>query len=104
MRNTMTDRDLPVTEDELHAYADGELPDDRRSAVEAWLAAHPDDMTRVGAWRGQAGAIRNRFGTVAREPVPARFDLDQLAHAKWPWESAAAAAVIPSFLRGWLGL
>ena len=29
----MIDRDLPVTEDELHAYADGELPDDRRSAV-----------------------------------------------------------------------
>ena len=49
----MIDRDLPVTEDELHAYADGELPDDRRSAVEAWLAAHPDDMARVGAWRAR---------------------------------------------------
>ena len=99
----MIDRDLPVTEDELHAYADGELPDDRRSAVEAWLAAHPDDMTRVGAWRAQADAIRNRFGVVAREPVPARFDLDRLAHSTWPWKSIAAAAVIAFLLGGSLG-
>ena len=47
----MTDRDLPVTEDELHAYVDGELPSDRRPTIEAWLAAHPDDMARVNAWR-----------------------------------------------------
>ena len=31
----MTDRDLPVTEDELHAYVDGELAPDRQAAVEA---------------------------------------------------------------------
>jgi len=99
----MIDRDLPVTEDELHAYADGELPDDRRSAVEAWLAAHPDDMARVGAWRAQADAIHNRFGAVAREPVPARFDIDRLAHSAWPWKSIAAAAVIAFLLGGSLG-
>ena len=29
----MTDRDLQVTEDELHAYVDGELPDGRRAAA-----------------------------------------------------------------------
>src|SRR5262249_10361124 len=59
--------------------------------------------TRVGAWRAQADAIRNRFGAVAREPVPARFDLDQLAHATWPWKSVAAAAVIAFLLGGSLG-
>jgi anti-sigma factor RsiW len=31
----MTTRDSPVTEDELHAYVDGELPVDRREAVAA---------------------------------------------------------------------
>ena len=39
----MTDHNIPVTEDELHAYVDNELPVERRAAVEAWLAAHPDD-------------------------------------------------------------
>jgi anti-sigma factor RsiW len=99
----MTDRDLQVTEDELHAYVDGELQDERRAAVETWLAAHPDDMTRVGAWRAQADAIRNRYGAVAREPLPARFDLDRLARNVWPWKSIAAAAVIAFLLGGSVG-
>ncbi len=34
----MIDRDHIVGEDELNAYVDGELPADRRMAVEAWLA------------------------------------------------------------------
>ena len=56
----MTDPNVPVSEDELHAYVDGELPADRQPAVEAWLAAHPDDMARVTAWRALADAIRAR--------------------------------------------
>jgi anti-sigma factor RsiW len=102
----MNDRDQPVTEDELHSYVDGELPADRRSAVEAWLAAHPDDMARVSAWRAQADAIRSRYGAVASEPVPARFDVERLARASWPWKSVAAAAVIAFVLggsAGWFG-
>lgn len=99
----MTDRDLQVTEDELHAYVDGELQDERRAAVETWLAAHPDDMTRVGAWRAQADAVRNRYGAVAREPLPARFDLDRLARNVWPWKSIAAAAAIAFLLGGSVG-
>ncbi len=58
----MIDRDFVVTEDELHAYVDGELPAERRGAVEAWLAAHPDDAARVAAWRSQAELIRARYG------------------------------------------
>ena len=38
----MIDRDSPVTEDELHAYIDGELPADRKEAVATWLATHPE--------------------------------------------------------------
>ena len=43
----MTNRSIPVTEDELHAYVDNELPAERRGDVEAWLATHPDDAERV---------------------------------------------------------
>jgi anti-sigma factor RsiW len=96
----MTDRDSPVTQDELHAYVDGEIPADRRGAVEAWLASHPEDAARVAEWRAQADAIRARYGAVASEPVPARFDLDKLARGSRSWRAAAVAAVLAAFLAG----
>jgi anti-sigma factor RsiW len=96
----MSDRDSPVTEDELHAYIDGEIPADRRQAVEAWLASHPDDAARVAAWRAQADAIRTRYGAVAGEQVSPRFDLDKLARSTRSWRAIAAAAVVLAFLTG----
>ena len=52
----MIDRNIPVTEDELHAYVDNELPAERRIDVESWLATHPDDAERVQSWRAMADA------------------------------------------------
>jgi anti-sigma factor RsiW len=96
----MIDRDSPVTADELHAYVDGEIAADRRAAVEAWLASHPEDAAHIAAWRAQAEAIRARYGAVASEPVPARFDLDRLARAGRSWRTVAAAAAALAFLVG----
>jgi anti-sigma factor RsiW len=90
----------PVTEEELHAYIDGELSADRCSAVEAWLAAHPEDASRVGAWRAQIDAIRARYGTLATEPVPARLDLDRLARDSRSWKKVAVAAALAAFVVG----
>ena len=81
----MTNRDALVTTDELHAYVDGVLPADRREAVEAWLAIHPDDAAQVAEWRAQAEVIRARYGALASEPVPARFSLDRLSRTGRPW-------------------
>jgi anti-sigma factor RsiW len=96
----MTDRDSPVTEDVLHAYVDGEIAADRRGAVEAWLASHPEHAARVAHWRAQADAIRARYDAIASEPVSARFDLDKLARGSRSWRAVAAAAVIAAFLAG----
>ena len=96
----MIDQNPPVTEEELHAYVDGELAPDRRVAVEAWLASHTEDADRVAQWRAQADAIRARFGVLASEPVPARFDLDNLARGARSWRGSAAAAVVLAFLTG----
>ncbi len=103
----MTEREPPVTEDELHAYVDGQLTDDRRAAVEQWLAEHSEDATRVAAWRAQADAMRARYGAVADEPVPARFDVAKLARAGRKWPRLAAAAALLAFVvggtAGWYG-
>jgi anti-sigma factor RsiW len=96
----MIDPTMPVTEGELHAYVDGELPADRVGAVENWLATHPEDMSLVEAWRAQMNAIRTRYGAVADEPVPPRFDLDRLVSAARPWKRIAAAAAVIAFLTG----
>jgi anti-sigma factor RsiW len=100
----MIDRDSPVTEDELHAYVDGELPADRQDAVAAWLAAHPEQAALVAAWRAQAEAIRARYGAVANEPAPQRFKLDQLLRqdrsSGRSRAALAAAAVIIAFIAG----
>ena len=96
----MTDRNSPATEDEFHALVDGELPADRREAVESWLASHPEDATRVAAWRAQAEAIRARYGAVANEPVPDRLALDRIIRSRRSWAAAAAAAAIVAFAVG----
>jgi anti-sigma factor RsiW len=103
----MTTQDSPVTEDELHAYVDGELPVDRKEAVAAWLAAHPAEAATVAAWQAQAEAIRARYGAVAGEPVPERLKLDQIMRQGRPRRSlaaiAAAAAVIAFVVGGAAG-
>jgi anti-sigma factor RsiW len=102
----MTDRDSPVTADELHAYVDGMLPADRKRAVEAWLASHPDDAARVAEWRALAEVVRDRYGSVAEEPVPARFDIAKLARPHMPWRAIAAATILAAAIggaAGWVG-
>jgi anti-sigma factor RsiW len=99
----MIDRNSPVSEDELHAYVDGELPADRQEAVAAWLGAHPSEAAQVAAWRAQAEAIRARYGAVAAEPVPERFKIERLTRQGGNgryWTSLAAAAAIVAFLAG----
>lgn len=103
----MIERATPVTDDELHAYVDGELPADRLKAVEAWIAARPEDAARVAAWRSQAELIRVRYSGLARDPVPVRLDFDRLARAERKWTWLAAAAVFIAFVAGsatgWFG-
>ena len=96
----MIDRNTPVTEDELHAYVDGELPADRRDAVEAWLAEHAEDAALVAAWRTQAEAVRSRYGAVAAQPVPERLKLDRLISSRRTFAGIAAAAAVLAFLIG----
>jgi anti-sigma factor RsiW len=98
----MTDNNSPVTEDELHAYVDGELPADRREAVASWLAAHPSEAATVAAWRAQAEAIRARYGDTIDEPVPARLKIDQIMREGRRGRSfaAVAAAAVLAFVIG----
>src|SRR5258708_18912925 len=97
---TMTDPKIPVTEDELHAYVDNELPAERRGDVEAWLAAHPDDAERVQSWRAMAEALHARYNSVADEAVPKRREIPRLGRQPRKWLYGAIAPTLPAVVGG----
>src|SRR5436305_14750246 len=96
----MVDREPSVSEEELHAYVDGQIAGGECATVEKWLESHPEDAARVAAWRAQADAIRVRYGAVASEPVPPRFDVDRLTRANRKWSRLAAAAAVLALVVG----
>jgi len=103
----MVEREPSISEEQLHAYIDGQTAGDECAAVEKWLESHPEDAARVAAWRAQADAIRSRYGAIASEPVPRRFDLAKLARRDRRWSRLAAAAALLAFIvggaAGWFG-
>jgi len=96
----MTDPKIPVTEDEIHAYVDRELPAERRGDIEAWLASHPEDAERVQSWRAMAEALHARYDSVANEPVPRRLELERLARPPRKWIYGTIAATLAAFIVG----
>src|ERR1700730_10119558 len=96
----MTEPMIPVTEDELHAYVDNELPAERRGDVEAWLTAHPDDAVRVQSWRAMAETLHARYDSVADEAVPKRLEIERLVRQPRQWVYGAIAATLAAFIVG----
>src|SRR5712672_2095152 len=92
----MTDPKISITEDELHAYVDNELPTERRGDVEAWLAAHPDDAARVQSWREMAEALHARYdsdaGRAGRAPALCRRGAPSGRGARKRTHASAAVA------------
>lgn len=96
----MTGHSIPVTEDELHAYVDNELPAERRAAVEAWLVSHPADADRVRSWRAMTDALHAKYDRVADEAVPPHLNIDLLSRPPRRWAYALIAATLAAFIVG----
>lgn len=69
----------PVTEEELHAYVDGQLDSRRHAAVERWLAANPEVAARVMADKALAGLMRGGLTAQAIPPLPQRQETERQA-------------------------
>jgi anti-sigma factor RsiW len=93
-----------IMEEELHAYLDGELPDARRAAVEAYLREHPDDARRLEAYRADGKAIGRIFSR-AGAAMPGRRPSRASSWRSLPWRQAAAAVLILAVgaVAGWFG-
>lgn len=91
-----------VSENDLNAWADGELPEARRAEVETYLAAHPEDAARLQAYRRNDLALEARYAPVLDEDVPARLVQGRRAGPR-RFALRAAAAVAWIFLGGIAG-
>ena len=59
-----------IEERDVEAYADGELPADRRRAIETAAAGDPALAARIEAHRRLRARLAEAFGGVIAEPVP----------------------------------
>lgn len=111
--------DRRFTEEDLLAFVDGQLDDERRPEVERWVERDAEAAATVDAWRRQDAILRAAFDPVMDETIPpdiARLTAklkgrlpgnDNVARPVRfkPWMRAAAAAVIlcSGLAGGWLG-
>lgn len=68
---------MNINEQEIHAFVDGQLDAARQAAIEAHLAANPQDRARVEAYRKQNQLLHALFDPALEEPVPAILQRSQ---------------------------
>lgn len=89
----------PVTEADLHAFADRQLAPGRLAQVEQFLAAHPEQAARVRDWQQQNALLRELLAPVHEEPVPPGLAMRPV-RAAWPWRGLAASLLIATVSAG----
>ena len=81
--------ETPITEAELHAYADDRLGAARRAEIDAWLAARPEEAERLASYREASTQMRAHYDPVLAESVPQRLELaasgkrEQATQTRW---------------------
>jgi anti-sigma factor RsiW len=92
----MSKAEPKITEADLVAYADERLDVSRLGDMETWLAEHPEDLSKIEAWREQTAMLRAVFDPIAAEPVPAALTvaLTPRAPPRRTWFGPALAAAI----------
>ncbi|MGL1919981.1 MAG: anti-sigma factor [Hyphomicrobiales bacterium] len=114
----MENRDLVITEDDLHGFVDGMLSDEKTALVEQWLGEHPEDAEKVQAWFEQNEALQNMFAMPEEDLTDISYENDEAlieayaAQAKvldgvkvkkpgFNWRALAAA--VPALIIGAIG-
>lgn len=67
----MTESELPVSRDDLHAYADGQLAASRAQRVEAYLQRNPERAAEVADYRRINAALGEALDSTLEASIPA---------------------------------
>jgi anti-sigma factor RsiW len=89
----------PATDEELHAFVDGQLDPGRLEAVWARLQARPEDAARVADWQAQRLHLRQLARSMDVGPTPAALSdvvlrAAQGARRRALWQQALAAGLV----------
>jgi anti-sigma factor RsiW len=96
----MNESVMPIGEEELHAYVDGTLSDERRAQVERALEQNPELAARVSDYFSLNSMFHERYDRVLSEPVPKRLQAPTVKRrrwldaANWPQFAGMAAALV----------
>ena len=83
--------DHPISEEELHAYVDGDVDPARRLNIAVYLANHPLEAARTEAFRAQNDGIRALFDNLLDQRPPKRLrKLLQRHAARIAWRRRCA--------------
>jgi anti-sigma factor RsiW len=89
----MTMSNEKYSDEQLSAYVDGELSEAECVEVDTWLQDHPAAAELVTQWAADREALRQRFGPVLDETVPAALRATVWRRPGLPrWAMAASAA------------
>jgi anti-sigma factor RsiW len=99
---------MPLSDEELHAYADNQLSRERASDVAATLAREPALAARVAEIRRQNALLRDALDPWLAEPLPRQLLSGAAGSARarprWlPAALAAAASLVLGIGLGWFG-
>lgn len=81
-----------IVDSDLHAFADNNLPADRRASILAALESDTVEGRRVADWCSQNEAIRRILGKTAFEPVPVALSLAGMSRRQGDAGAGAATA------------
>jgi anti-sigma factor RsiW len=98
-----------LSDEELHALVDGQVPATERAALQARLAQDPAAQATVARWTQQREALRGLHRQVLDEPTPSTLlaaaqrtvAAQQTVDQWWRWGGMAAGLVM-AFGVGWL--
>jgi|SRR5688500_3150391 len=99
----------PLSESDLHGYADGQLSPERTAEVEAGLARDPEATARVAEIRAQNTQLAQALDPWLAEPIPERLleaatqPASRSIAAWWRPAAALAATLVVGVAIGWFG-
>jgi anti-sigma factor RsiW len=94
----MNDQQTSISRDDLHAYVDGALSEERREQVERALEQNPSLAAEVSDYFSLNSMFHERYDRVLNEPVPARLRPRKTRSWRdamnWPQFAGMAAALV----------
>lgn len=104
---------IDIQEDDLHAYVDNQISDEKRYAIEELMRTDPEISAKIQHWQQQNEAITAYFNKQSLDDIPAQLDLEKInrkvaqetqkpANQRWYYSLAASVfLIIGSASIGW---